>query len=99
MRAKYGISMLIVLIACFVVQPVHAIPQTPIDINDFAFSPATATEEAGVPITWTNKGGTDHTVTFDSLNIDSGDIPADGTFSTTIATPGSYSYHCTIHPS
>jgi plastocyanin len=99
MRSKYGIAMLIALVACPASGPALAIPQTPIDIVDFAFQPTTATEEIGVPITWTNTGSVDHTVTFETLDIDSGSIASGQTFSTTLEVAGIYTYHCSIHPS
>jgi hypothetical protein len=99
MRLKYSIVMLIVLVACLVIGSALAIPQMPIDIADFAFEPATATEEIGVPITWTNRDSADHTVTFDTLDIDSGSIAPGETFTATLEIAGTYSYHCSIHPS
>jgi plastocyanin len=98
MRSKYGFAMLIALAASLVLGPALAIPQTPIDIVDFAFQPATTTEEIGVPITWANAGSSDHTVTFDTLVIDSGSIAPGETFSTTLQLAGTYTYHCSIHP-
>ena len=97
MRSKYGIAMLIALVACLVIGPALAIPQTPIDIADFAFQPATVTEEIGVLITWTNRGEFDHTVTFDGLSVDSGPIHPGETFFVTLVQAGTYTYHCTIH--
>jgi len=99
MRLKYGIAMLISLAACLVIGPALAIPPLPIDIKDFAFQPATATEEIGTTITWTNQDSVEHTVTFDdlSLNIDSGSIAPGGTFTATLQLAGTYKYHCTIH--
>jgi plastocyanin len=97
MRSKYGIAMLIALVACPASGPALAIPQTPIDIVDFAFQPTTPTEELGVPITWTNTGSVDHTVTFDTLDIDSGSIAPGETFTATLEVAGTYTYHCAIH--
>jgi plastocyanin len=97
MRSKYGIAMLIALAACFVIGPALAITKIPIDIIGSAFQPASATEEIGVPITWTNRDAFDHTVTFDTLDIDSGPIGPGETFSTTLQLAGTYMYHCAIH--
>jgi plastocyanin len=69
-------------------------------IRNSAFSPATITVAANTAITWTNKDGMSHTVTSDTGNeLDSGNIPANGTWSHTFSIAGTYSYHCTIHPS
>lgn len=62
-----------------------------------SFSPASITIQAGTKITWRNKDGMTHTVTSDSGVFDSGNIPANGSYSYTFATPGSYPYHCNIH--
>lgn len=97
MRSKYGIAMLIALAAGLAIVPVLAVPQMPIDIVNFSFQPATATEEIGVPITWTNDDEFAHTVTFDTLDIDSGAIEPGQTFTATLALSGSYTYHCSIH--
>jgi plastocyanin len=68
-------------------------------IQSLAFNPASITVTAGTTITWTNKDGIAHTITSDSNAFDSGSVKSGGTFSFTFATAGSYSYHCTIHPS
>ena len=68
-------------------------------IQGMAFNPASITVTAGTTITWTNKDAIAHTVTSDSNAFDSGSVKSGGTFSFTFSTAGTYSYHCTIHPS
>jgi plastocyanin len=68
-------------------------------IQGMAFNPASITVTAGTTITWTNKDVIAHTVTSDSNVFDSGSVKSGGTFSFTFSTAGTYSYHCTIHPS
>jgi plastocyanin len=68
-------------------------------IQNMAFSPSTITITANWTITWTNKDAIAHTVTSDTGVFDSGTIPANGTYSHTFSTAGTYTYHCTIHPS
>ena len=40
-----------------------------------------------------------HTIVADAGGFTSGNIPKNGTFSTMFITPGTYDYHCSIHPS
>lgn len=68
-------------------------------IQNSDFSPSTITVAANTTITWTNKDGMAHTVTSDTGNeLNSGNIPANGTWSHTFAAAGTYPYHCTLHP-
>lgn len=69
-----------------------------ISIARFAFVPATLTISAGQSITWTNSDPVDHTATSDDKLWDSGSLGPDGMFSMTFSQPGTYAYHCTIHP-
>jgi YVTN family beta-propeller protein len=81
--------------------PAGAAPQgQPVDVNiaKFAFVPPTITISAGQSVTWTNTDPVAHTTTSDDKVWDSGDVSPNGTFSTTFAQPGTYAYHCTIHP-
>jgi len=68
-------------------------------IQNIAFSPAVLTVSAGTTVTWTNKDAMTHTVTSDSTLFNSGNIVINGVYSYTFATVGTYSYHCSIHPS
>ncbi|HEY7034177.1 MAG TPA: cupredoxin family copper-binding protein [Thermomicrobiales bacterium] len=69
-----------------------------VDIVDFAFQSSSVTIEAGATVTWTNTGSATHTVTADDGTFDSGNIGSGGTYSFTFDTPGTYTYHCDIHP-
>ncbi|HXX78755.1 MAG TPA: plastocyanin/azurin family copper-binding protein [Ktedonobacteraceae bacterium] len=71
--------------------------------GSFAFSPATLTIKAGTTVIWKNTTAVAHTVTSDDgQSFDSGTstpIAAQtGTFSFTFTTPGTFAYHCEIHP-
>ena len=68
-------------------------------IQNIAFSPAVLTVSAGTTVTWTNKDAMTHTVTSDSTLFNSGNIVVNGVYSYTFTTVGTYSYHCSIHPS
>ncbi len=70
-----------------------------VTIKNFAFQPATTTVKAGSTITVTNQDNTTHTFTADNNAFDTGSIDAGTSKSLTApSSPGSYPYHCTIHP-
>jgi plastocyanin len=53
-----------------------------------------------VTLTWTNYDGVAHTVTDSALTptFDSGNISQGTSYSLTLTIPGTYAYHCSIHP-
>jgi nitrite reductase (NO-forming) len=63
------------------------------------YSPQTITVVIGInnTVTWTNNDNTAHTVT-DTGVFDSGYINPGQSWSYTFTTPGTYQYHCSIHP-
>jgi len=73
-----------------------------IEVQGFKFPPNTDVAK-GTTVTWLNKDGTGHTVTSGTRpNKDGkfdGQLGAGGTFSTTFAEAGTYSYFCSIHSS
>lgn len=82
-----------------------------VNIQDFSFSPAAVTITAGTAVRWINKGPSVHTSTADggawtspSLRApQAGDGYGGGTsggvFDFTFTQPGTYTYHCSLHPS
>ncbi len=69
-----------------------------VEINNFAFIPATLTIHAGDTVIWTNKQGVLHTITSDSENeLGSSSFGNGETYSHTFSTAGTYNYHCSIH--
>ncbi|MBS1528684.1 MAG: cupredoxin domain-containing protein [Bacteroidetes bacterium] len=73
-------------------------PNPSVSIVNMAYSPATVYVTIGGTVTWTNKDGVTHTVTDVGGSFNSGDVPADQTYRMTFNKAGTYSYHCTIHP-
>ena len=78
-------------------------PGTPVGgptiaIDDFAFAPITLTVPAGSTVTWTNKDGEPHTVVANDGTFHSPTMDANGTFSFTFPTAGTFDYVCSIHP-
>jgi plastocyanin len=70
-----------------------------VSIVSRAYQPATLTVTAGQTVTWTNHALTPHTVTAVGGQFDSGRIDPGESFTVTFATPGTFAYTCTIHPS
>ena len=70
-----------------------------VTIQDFAFGPGSISVAVGSTVTWTNQDSVSHTVTADDGSFDSGRLAQGATFSRTFDTPGTYTYHCAIHPS
>jgi plastocyanin len=69
-----------------------------VTISNFAFQPASLQIAAGSSVTWTNQDSTAHTVTSDSGAFDSGQLAPGASFTQMFMTPGTYTYHCQIHP-
>jgi plastocyanin len=85
-------------LAAFVSASAARAQDASVSIVDFAFDSPSITVEAGSTVTWTNVGNANHTVTADDGTFDSGTLGSGESFSFTFATPGTYGYHCTIHP-
>lgn len=71
---------------------------TDVQIVYRSYQPAQLTVAAGQTVTWKNSGLGPHTVTADAGQFNSGVLQSGETFSYTFATPGTYAYSCTIHP-
>jgi plastocyanin len=83
---------------------------TTVTIQDFHYSPANVTISAGHTVFWMNNGPSAHTTTSDTGVWDSGTLgaptgggpygggTAGGTFEMTFNTPGTYPFHCKLHP-
>ena len=69
-----------------------------IDIDNFAFAPATLTVAAGTTVTWKNEDDSPHRIGDKNGTFKSAALDTDDTFSHTFAAPGEYPYICTIHP-
>lgn len=69
---------------------------TAAQIKDFTF-PSGLSVAAGSAISWTNGDSTNHTVTLDDGSCDT-PVNAGETVTVTYNTPGTFAFHCTIHP-
>jgi len=74
---------------------------TGVTIQDFSFTPAAVTIKVGTAVQWTNNGPSAHTTTSDTGVWDSGILSPSSmasTFTFTFMQPGTFHYHCSIHP-
>jgi len=80
----------------------HSLPvwaaEKEIEIKNYVFVPQNLTVAAGTKVTWKNTDQIPHGVAdknklFRSPALDTGE-----SYSFTYATPGAYSYFCTLHP-
>lgn len=67
-------------------------------IAGFAFNPTPVTANAGSTVSWTNGDTATHTVTFDNGGPDCGNVAQGQSVTATFNAPGTYTYHCKIHP-
>ncbi len=63
-----------------------------------SFQPDSLTVPAGTTVTWINRDIVRHTVTSTEELFDSGRLGSGESFSYTFNEPGTFDYHCTIHP-
>jgi plastocyanin len=69
-----------------------------VEIHNMKFTPATLTVSAGTKVTWVNEDNSPHTVTDRGKVFRSGGLDTKDSFSYTFASPGEFTYFCTIHP-
>ncbi|OBH08559.1 amidase [Mycobacterium sp. E2497] len=69
-----------------------------VNIDGFAFAPATLTVAAGTTVTWTNRDEEPHTVVASDGSFHSPGMGTGATFTHTFSAPGTFDYVCSIHP-
>ncbi len=69
-----------------------------VTIDNFGFVPATLTVRRGDTVMWTNHDEEPHTVAANDGSFHSPGMVANGTYSFTFSTPGTFDYICSIHP-
>lgn len=67
-------------------------------ISDFMFTPADLSVPAGTKVTWVNQDETPHTIVNDDKTIRSDALDTGDQFQFVFAQPGTYTYHCSLHP-
>jgi plastocyanin len=69
-----------------------------IDIGEFRYAPALLTVAPGTTVTWTNHDEETHTVTASGGAFASAGLESGESFAQTFASPGTYTYFCSLHP-
>lgn len=69
-----------------------------VNIDGFAFAPATLTVAAGTTVTWTNRDEEPHTVAASDGSFHSPGMGTGATYTHTFTDAGTYDYVCSIHP-
>jgi|GEM_PF-890415 len=73
-------------------------PGARVAIYQYMFHPAVMTIPVGTTVTWTNYDPFAHTSTSDTGVWNSGSINPGASYQYTFNTPGTFPYHCMIHP-
>ena len=79
--------------------PAPPVAADAVSIQNLKFGPSAITVKVGTTVTWTNKDDEAHTVFFEYDGSRS-PILVNGAnvYTKTFATPGTFTYHCTVHP-
>lgn len=85
------------LFTVLVVHPARAQSMS-VTIVNFSFQPATLTIPVGTTVTWTNQDTAPHTSTSDTGVWNSGTLSTGQSYSRTFSQPGTFPYHCNVHP-
>jgi plastocyanin len=70
-----------------------------VELEDFAFSPATLTIKVGTTVKWSNKDTASHDVVSDSGLWSSPTLKKGDDFFFTFTQTGTFTYHCSFHSS
>lgn len=69
-----------------------------VTIDSFGFKPPSVTVQQGDTVEWRNTDPVPHTATGKEAGLDSGDIPANGSYRFVARKKGRFAYICTLHP-
>ena len=89
------------LLAAFLAAaPLAARADQQVTIDQHMFMPATITIHPGEKVTWVNKDQDVHNVTSDDQgkSFHTMLLDTDQSATLTFATPGTFGYHCSVHP-
>jgi plastocyanin len=78
--------------------PAAPVSGNQVNIDGFAFVPASLTVSAGTTVTWTNRDEEPHTVAASDGSFHSPGMGTGATFTHTFGTAGTFDYVCSIHP-
>jgi plastocyanin len=69
-----------------------------VSIDNFSFSPASATVAAGTTVKWTNHDDVPHVIMSTEQKFKSPVLDTDQQFSHAFPARGTYKYFCSLHP-
>jgi plastocyanin len=69
-----------------------------VQIVEFSYEPEPVVVQVGGKVTWQNEDTAPHTATADDGSFDTGTIDKGKLGSATFKEPGTFTYHCEIHP-
>jgi plastocyanin len=78
--------------------PSGATAATTVTIKGFKFSPEPVQAKVGDVVAWTNSDTASHSATLDNGACDTKTIDVGATAMLVFTAPGTYTYHCSIHP-
>ena len=78
--------------------PAGSTAATTVDIKNSAYGTPTVQAKVGDIVAWTNQDSIPHTATMDDGSCDTGQIAGGATAMLVFTAPGTYTYHCTVHP-
>jgi plastocyanin len=78
--------------------PAGGTAATTVTIKDFKFSPQPVQAKVGDVIAWSNQDSAPHSATLDNGACDTKSISPGSTAMLVFTAPGTYTYHCAIHP-
>jgi plastocyanin len=70
-----------------------------VTVVDFGFDPSNVTAKTGQVIAFSNTGSVGHTATLDNGGCATGTISGGKSDGLVFSVPGTYPFHCAIHPS
>jgi plastocyanin len=78
--------------------PSGATAAVTVTIKDFKFAPQPVQAKVGDVIAWSNQDSAPHSATLDNGACDTKPISQGSTAMLVFTAPGTYTYHCTVHP-
>lgn len=94
----FGILIIVAVVAVSGCTSQNNTAPNTVNIQNNAFNPNSLTVQTGTTVNWVNLDSNTHRVTSDSDVFDSGNLSKDQSYSFTFSQPGTYTYHCTLHP-
>jgi plastocyanin len=78
--------------------PAGSTAATTVTIKNSAYGTPAVQAKVGDIVAWTNQDSIPHTATMDDGSCDTGQIAGGATAMLVFTAPGTYTYHCTVHP-